>query len=186
MFIGPFDYITCGFLCPVYFLLGILGPLTFLGHSWLFLILCFHGLLLTSLDFSNSITLSFILRAGLSSTPYFLCLHYFGLTVTHSHFSISRIAHGFTTSLFLGSFRPICFFKAHLFILQACDPLFLPLELNGFFIYLLTLFCLCCWASSSYQASQNEHQQIFIIFIAVLGHIILILNVYFSICICIF
>ena len=117
MVIGPFDYIACGFLCPVYFLLGILGPLTFLGHSWLFLILCFYGLLLTPLDFSNPITLSFILRAGLPSTPYFLCLHYFGLTVTYSHFSISRIAHGFTTSLFLGFFRPICFFKAHLFIL---------------------------------------------------------------------
>ena len=49
-----------------------------------------------------------------------------------------------------GSFKPICFLKAHLLILWAYDPLFLPLGLNSFFICLLTLFCLCCWVSSFY------------------------------------
>ena len=63
MVIGPFDYIACGFLCPVYFLLGILGPLTFLGHPQPFLILCSHGLLLTHLVFLGPITLSLILGA---------------------------------------------------------------------------------------------------------------------------
>ena len=37
-----------------------------------------------------------------------------------------------TISLFLGSFEPICFLKAHLLILWTYDPLFLPLGLNGF------------------------------------------------------
>ena len=41
---------------------------------------------------------------GLPSTPYFLCLHYFGLAVAHSHFSTSHTAHGFAISLSLGSF----------------------------------------------------------------------------------
>ena len=95
----------------------------------------------------------------LPSTPYFLYLHYFGLVVAHSHFSTSHTAHGFATSLFPSSFRPIYFLKAHLFISWACDPLFLPLGLNSFSIHSLTLFCSCCWASSFYWASQNGHQQ---------------------------
>ena len=37
-----------------------------------------------------------------------------------------------TISLFLGSFEPICFLKAHLLISWTCDSLFLPLGLNGF------------------------------------------------------
>ena len=88
----------------------------------------------------------------LPSTPYFLCLHYFGLVVAHSHFFTSYIAHGFATSLFPGSFRPICFLKAHLFISWACDPLFLSLGLNGFFLTLLTLFFPYRWDSSFYRA----------------------------------
>ena len=39
-----------------HFLLGILGPFTFLGHPRPFLILCSHGLLLTPLGFSGPIT----------------------------------------------------------------------------------------------------------------------------------
>ena len=35
-------------------------------------------------------------------------------------------------SLFSGSFEPICFLNAHLLISWTCDPLFLPLGLNGF------------------------------------------------------
>ena len=38
----------------------------------------------------------------------------------------------FAISLFPGSFEPICFLKTHLFISWTCDPLFLPLGLNGF------------------------------------------------------
>ena len=78
------------------------------------------------------------------STSYFLCLHYFGLAVAHSHFSTSHTAHGFATSLSPSSFRFIYFLKAHLFISWACDSLFLPLGLNGFSIHSLTLFCSPC------------------------------------------
>ena len=42
-----------------------------------------------------------------------------------------------------GSFKSVCFLKAHLFISWICDPLFLPLGLNGFSILLPTLFCPC-------------------------------------------
>ena len=97
----------------------------------------------------------------LPSTPYFLCLHYFRSAMTHSYFSTSHTTHRFATFLYLGFFRPICFLKAHLFILWAYDPLFLPLGFNDFSIHLLTLFCPCCWASSFYWASKNEHQQTF-------------------------
>ena len=147
------------------FLLHCLRALVFhlfpLGHPWpicfpwassaLFLILRFHGFLLTPLGFLGPITLSFILGAmDFPSAPFFLYLHYFGLTVTHSHFSTSHTTHGFATSYFPGFFRLICFFKANLFILWAYDPLFLPLGLNGFSIHLVTLFCPCSWASSFY------------------------------------
>ena len=67
--------------------------------------------------------------------------------------------HRFATSL-SGSFRPVCFLKAHLFILWAYDPLFLPLELNSFSIHSLTLLYPYCWTSSFYQTSQNEHQHL--------------------------
>ena len=53
-----------------HFLLGILGPFTFLGHPRPFLILCSHGLLLTPLGFFGLITLSFIFWAyGFSINP---------------------------------------------------------------------------------------------------------------------
>ena len=51
---------------------------------------------------------------GLPSTPYFLCFHYFGPTVTHSHFSTSYIAHDLLFLFFRAplspftSSRPIC------------------------------------------------------------------------------
>ena len=81
---------------------------------------------------------------GLPSTPYFLYFLYFlyfRLAVVHS---TSHTAHEFATSLSPGSFGPICFLKSHLFISWACNPLFLPLGLDGFSIHLLTLFCPCC------------------------------------------
>ena len=43
-------------------------------------------------------------------------------------------------SLFLGSFKFIYLIKAHLFISWTYDPLFLPLRLNGFSIYLPNSF----------------------------------------------
>jgi len=97
---------------------------------------------------------------GLPSTSYFLCLRYFELAMAHSHFSSSHTAHEFAASLFPGSFKPVCFLKAYLFISWTCDPLFLPLGLNGFSILLPTLFCPCCWTSSFYSDSQNDHQQL--------------------------
>ena len=143
-----------------HFLLGILGPFTFLGHPWPFLILCSHELLLTPLSFPNPIILSLILRAhGLAINPLLFLLTLLRACCVHSHFSISHTAHGFANSLFSSSFRPICFLKAHLFISWARDPLFLPLGLNGLSIHLLTLFCSCCWVSFFYWASQNDNQQ---------------------------
>ena len=92
---------------------------------------------------------------GLPLTPYF---HYFGPAVAHSHFFTSYTAHGLLISLFPDSFKPIYPLKAHLFILWVCDPLFLPLGLNGFSIHLLILFCLRCWASPFHLDFQNGHQ----------------------------
>ena len=141
-----------------------------LGHPWpicfpwasltIFLTLRSHGFLLTPLSFLDPITLSFILGThGLAINPLLSLLALLRAYVTHSHFSTSHTAHEFVTSLSLGSFRPICFLKAHLFISWTCDPLFLLLGLNGFSIHLLTLFYPCCRASCFYWASQNEHQQ---------------------------
>ena len=54
-----------------------------------------------------------------------------------------------TISLFPDSFEPICFLKAHLLISWTCDPLFLPLGLNGFFysLSLANFSVLLSWAS---------------------------------------
>ena len=127
-------FITCGLLCPILFLLGILGSFAFLGFPWpIFLILHFHELLLTLLDFLGPITLSFILGAhgfSINPLPFFACITS-GLLWPILTF-LHHTAHGFATSLSPGFFRPICFLKAHLFILWACDPLFLPLGLNDF------------------------------------------------------
>ena len=150
MVIWALYYIACGLFCPIYFLLGILGPFAFLGLPWpfseLYVPMRFYQLLwasLTQLSYPSSLGLM-----GFPSAPYFLYLHYFRLAIAHSYFSTSHIAHGFATSLSPSSFRPIWFLKAHLFISWVWDPLFLPLGLDGFSIHLLTLFCPCCWASS--------------------------------------
>ena len=95
---------------------------------------------------------------GLPSTPYFLCFHYFGSAVAHSHISTSYTAHNLLISLFPNSFKPIYPLKAHLFISWACDPLFLPLGLNGFSIHLPILFCPRYWASPFHLDFQNGHQ----------------------------
>ena len=120
-----------------------------LGHPWpiclpwaslaLLLTLYSHGLLLTSLGFSGPITsYSSLGFMGLPSIPYSLCLRCFGPAAAHSYFfSHHTLPMGLllTISPFLGSFEPICFLKAHLLISWTCDPLFLPLGLNGFLFF---------------------------------------------------
>ena len=137
-----------GLLCPFYFSLGHPWPICFLRVSLaLLLTLHPHGLLLISLSFPGPITLfSSLGFMGLPLTPYFLCLHYFGPTVAHSHFSISYTAHRYAISLSPGFLKPICLLNAHLFTSWACDPLFLPFEPNGFATCLPTLCCPYCWA----------------------------------------
>ena len=123
-----------GLLCPFRVSLGHPWPICFLWASLaLLLTLHFHGFLLTSLGFLGPITLfSSLGFMGLSLTPCFLYLHYFGPAVAYSYFSISYTAHGYAISLFSDSLKPTCLFKAHLFISWAYDPLFLPLGPNGF------------------------------------------------------
>ena len=88
---------------------------------------------------------------GLSSIPYSLYLHCFGPATAHSYFfSHHTLPMGLllTISLFPGSFEPICFFKAHLLISWTCDPLILPLGLNGFCsLSFANFFVLLGWAS---------------------------------------
>ena len=97
---------------------------------------------------------------GLLSTPYFLCLHNFGPTVAHSHFSTSYTTHGFAIPLFLGFFKPVCFLKAHLSILWTCDPLFLSLGLNGFFLFIYQFFYAHVAGLLSIWLPQNNRQQL--------------------------
>ena len=139
---------TYELLCPFCFSFGHPWPICFLWASFaLLLTLHSHGFLLTSLGFPDPITLFSSLRfMGLLLTLYFLCLQYFGPAVALSHFSISYAAYGYAISLFSGFLKPICLFKAHLFISWACDLLFLSLGSNGFAIYLPTLCYPCCWA----------------------------------------
>ena len=107
--------------------LGFLGPFTNFVFPWAFT--DFIGLPRPNYSYSS---LGFM---GLPSIPYSLCLHCFGLAMVHSYFfSHHTLPMGLllTTSLFPGSFEPICFRKAHLLISWTCDPLFLPLGLNSF------------------------------------------------------
>ena len=131
--------------------------LFYLGHPWpicfpwassaLLLTLYSHGLLLTSLSFPGPITsYSSLGFMGLPSIPYSLCLHCFRPAGPFLLFSHHTLPMGLllTISLFPGSFEPICFLKAHLLISWTCDPLFLPLRLNGFFVLCLLPTSLCC------------------------------------------
>ena len=108
-------------------------PWTF---STLLLTLYSHRFLLTLLGFPNSVTsYSSLGFMGLPSIPYSLCLHCFELAAVHSYFfSYHTLPMSllFAISLFSGSFEPICFLNAHLFISWTRDPLFLPLGLNDF------------------------------------------------------
>ena len=120
--------------------------LFFLRHPWpiclpwdfsaFLLTLYSHGLLLTSLDFLDLITLySSFGFMGLPSIPYSLCLHCFGPATAHSYFFPHHTLPMdllFTIYLFSGSFEPTCFLKTYLLISWTYDPLFLPLGLNDF------------------------------------------------------
>ena len=131
-----------------------------LEHHWpiclpwtslaLLLILYSHGFLLTSLGFPGSVTsYSSLGFMGLPSIPYSLRLHCFELAAVHSYFfSYHTLPMSllFAISLFSGSFEPICFLNAHLFISWTCDSLFLPIGLYVFFFSISCrfLFGLCC------------------------------------------
>ena len=124
------------------FSFGGLEPVCFPWASLaLFLTLYFHGFLLNSLGFPGLITLSLILGAhGLAINP--LLFLFSLLWACRGPFSLFHIIYCLWSafSLFLGSFKPIYLLKAHFFISWACDPLFLPLGLNGFSIYLPNSF----------------------------------------------
>ena len=139
---------TYGLLYPFCLPLEHPWPTCFLWISLaLLLTLHSHELLLTSLGFPGLITLfSSLGFMGLPLTPYFLCLHYFGPAVALSHFSTSYTAHRYAISLSPSFLKLICLLNAHLFTSWACDPLFLPLEPNGFATCLPTLCCPCCQA----------------------------------------
>ena len=143
------------------FSLGCPGPICFpRASSAIFLTLHYHGLLLNFLGFLDLIILSLIFRVhGLAINPLLSLLSL--LWAYCDPFSLFHIIYcsWFAFSLFLGSFKPIYLLKAHLFISWACNPLFLLLGLNGFFIRLPTLFCPCCWASPFHLGFQNGHQQ---------------------------
>ena len=130
-----FCYITSGAPMSHLFSFGRPGPVCFLwASSALFLTLHYHGLLLNSLGFPGPITLFLILGVhGLALNPYLSLLSL--LWACCGPFSLFHIIYypWFAFSLFPGSFKPIYLLKAHLFISWACDPLFLPLGLNGFF-----------------------------------------------------
>ena len=129
------------------------------ASSTLFLTLHSHGFLLNSLGFPSPITLSLILGVhGLAINPLLSLLLL--LWAYRGPFSLFHIIYypWFAFSLFPGSFKPIYLLKVHLFFSWTCDPLFLPLGLNGFSIYLSTLFCLCYWASPSHLGFQNGHR----------------------------
>ena len=117
------------------FSLGHPGPVCFPWASLaLFLTLHSHELLLNSLGFPSPITLSIILGVqGLAINPLLSLLSL--LWAYRGPFSLFHIIYcpWFAFSLFPSSFKPIYLLKAHLFISRACDPLFLPLGLNGLF-----------------------------------------------------
>ena len=142
------------------FFLRCLGPVCFPWASLtLFLTLHYHGLLLNYLGFLGPITLFIILGVhGLTINPLISLLS--SLWTRHGPFSLFHIIYypWLASSLFPGSFKPIYLLKARLFISWACNPLFLPLGLNGFSIRLPTPCCLCCWASPFHLGSRNGHQ----------------------------
>ena len=108
---------TYGLLCPfcLFFLLGILSSFCF---SSLLLTMHSYGLLLTSLDFPDPITLfSSLGFMGLALIPYFLCLHCFWAyngpfsLFLHHILPMDMLFLSFRASLSsFSSLRPTCLF----------------------------------------------------------------------------
>ena len=133
-----------------------------LGHPWLIylpwassallLTLYSHGLLLTLLGSPTQLlhTHSWGLWAYHQSPTLFACIALglpWPIFTSFSHHTLP-IGLLLTISLFLSSFKPICFLKTHLLISWTYDPLFLPLGLNGFCpLSFANFFMLLGWAS---------------------------------------
>ena len=142
-------FIAYGLPWPISSLLGILGPLSFIGHPWPILTMHSHRFLLTLLGFPSSITISFTFGVHrLSLNPL---LTYF-ITLGLPRPILTFILPMGLLLLSLSSFRSACFFQCPFIILQASNPSILLFELNGFSLNLLTLFYPYCWVSSCYQA----------------------------------
>ena len=134
--------------------LGFLGPFSNSMFSW---------------DFTNSFWLPWSNYLILHPWGSWIChqpLTFFAcitsgllwpiLTFLHHILPIGLLL--FSLRAFLGPFassRPICLFYGPM-IHYSCHS-----GLMVFFIYLLTLFCPCCWVSSFYWASKNKHQRTF-------------------------
>ena len=142
------------------FSFGRPGPVYFPWTSpAFFLTLHSHGLLLNSLGFPSPITLSLIFGAHrLAINPSLSLLSL--LWACHGPFSFSTLytAHGLLFLSFrapLSSFtslRPICLSYGPV-IHYSCR-----LGLMSFLSIYQTLFCPCCWASSSHLGFQNGPQ----------------------------
>ena len=146
-----FYYITGELLCPICFPLGFLSP--FLNFAFPLAFTKFFGL-----PWPN-----YIISHPWGSWACYQPLTFFAFITLGLSWPILAFPHHilpmvFAFSLFLSSFKPIYLLMARLFTSWACDPLFLPLGLNGFSIYLPTLFCPCCRASPSHLGFQNGHQ----------------------------
>ena len=141
--------IAYGLPQPISSSLGILDPFSFLGHPQSIPILHSHGLLLTLLGLHGPITISFTL--GVHGLSFNSLLTYF-ITSSLLWLILTFLLPMGLLLLYLGSFRPTCFFRGPFVILWAYDPSFLPFGLNGFSLNLLSLFYPYCWASSCYWA----------------------------------
>ena len=71
-------------------------------------------------------------------------------------FAFLHTAHGFASSLFLGSFRPVYFFRTHFMSPWAIHSYHLG---SMAFSCLLTLVCPCCWPFLLLGFVENEPQQ---------------------------
>ena len=113
---------TYGLLCSFGLSFGHPWPVCFLWASSVRLLIPHsHGLFTNFIGLPQPNNLIFILGVYGPTGPFslFYLIHYLWDAI----------------SFFPGFFEPTCLFKTHLFISWACDPLFLPLEPNGFAIY---------------------------------------------------
>ena len=98
---------------------------------------------------------------GSPSTPYSLLSL---LWACRGPFSLFHIIYcpWFAFSLFSGFFKPIYLLKAQLFFLSLGFVIHYScrLGLMSFLSICQTLFCLCCWASSSHLGFQNGPQHL--------------------------